>query len=142
MLKMLKYGHMIVANTARIGLMKKPQLMNLYWESTQRCNLKCKHCFNDSGERNDPDELTAGEIKKELSKIAQRYDAKNIVFITTGGELFLRGDIFEVISHANELGYKLKLLTEQKRCMPIIKTEAVLFSELQLRLWRGLHYFL
>ena len=111
MVNLLKHVHMGIANTARLGLMKKPQLMNLYWESTQRCNLKCKHCFKDSGEGNLQEELTADEMKTQLSRIAKRYDANGIAFCTTGGELFLREDIFEVIAFADELGFKCEITT-------------------------------
>ena len=111
MMKALKKSHINIANTARLGLMKKPQLMNLYWESTHRCNLRCKHCFSDSGEGNASDELTTAEIKNELHKIASRYNAKKIAFIATGGELLTRPDIFEVLTYASGLGYRCEITT-------------------------------
>lgn len=109
--KIYKYGRMKIVNTVRLGLMRKPELMGLWWECTKRCNLRCKHCFANAGEGNYQDELTTAEIKDELRKIAETYKAENISFSVSGGEPLMREDLFEVMEYAKELGYKWGLAT-------------------------------
>ena len=68
-------------------------------ELTYRCNLKCSHCYlpggqseksGESGER----ELTTGEVKKVLDQLAE----EGCLFLAfTGGEIFLRKDVFEIL---------------------------------------------
>jgi radical SAM protein with 4Fe4S-binding SPASM domain len=111
MLKIRKYGRMKIVNIVRLGLMRKPELMVLWWECTKKCNLKCKHCFANAGEGNYQDELTTTEIKDELRKIAERYKAEKISFSVSGGEPLMRKDLFEVMTYAKELGYKWGLAT-------------------------------
>jgi AdoMet-dependent heme synthase len=69
---------------------------------TERCNLKCTHCYQ-SGERSD--ELSLTEIRSVISEVADMlgawaaaYDvAFSSSFTITGGEPFLRQDIFQVL---------------------------------------------
>ncbi|MFA5318151.1 MAG: radical SAM/SPASM domain-containing protein [Patescibacteria group bacterium] len=59
---------------------------------TNRCNSKCKHCFYWQ-ELNSGNELSINEIEKISSKFGQTQ-----VLLLSGGEPFLRDDLFEIIS--------------------------------------------
>lgn len=59
---------------------------------TNRCNSKCKHCFYWQ-ELNKGNELNIEEIKKISQKLG-----KTQVLLLSGGEPFLREDLFEIIS--------------------------------------------
>jgi len=59
---------------------------------TNRCNSRCKHCFYWQ-ELNSGNELNIVEIKKISSQLG-----KIQVLLLSGGEPFLREDLFEVIS--------------------------------------------
>ena len=69
---------------------------------TERCNLKCTHCYQ-SGERSD--ELSLAEIRSVINEVADMlgewtatYDvAFSSSFTITGGEPFLRQDLFQVL---------------------------------------------
>ena len=79
------------------------------WEITHRCNFYCKHCCNNSLDKNYSSEVSkkrAFEIIDEMAKA--RVDA--IYF--TGGEPLLRKDIFAILEHAKNKGInKIRLAT-------------------------------
>lgn len=62
---------------------------------TTRCNLKCRICTTYKFSSQIDQELTAAEIKKIVLQAAE-LGLRKIVF--SGGEPFLRNDIFEIIS--------------------------------------------
>jgi len=83
---------------------------------TERCNLKCTHCYQ-SGER--PDEMSLAEIRSVISEVADMltdwataYDVNySSSFNLTGGEPFLRQDLFYVIEELSNKGFDTYLLT-------------------------------
>ena len=77
----IKYGEAEVTYKSKKILAEKPKLYNLFWETTLRCNAKCKHCGSRAGEDcNFKDELTTEEIKNALQNIANKYDANEILY--------------------------------------------------------------
>lgn len=81
---------------------------------TYRCNEKCVHCYLD---HHDHGEMTTTEIKQLLKEMA---DAGVFILTLSGGEIFLRRDIFEILEYARALTFCIKL-----------KTNAVLIGEAQ-----------
>jgi len=71
-----------------------------------RCNLRCLHCYRD-GEW-PKGILETNEVKSILDQIAE---AGTIWLLLTGGEIFLRPDIFEIYDHARKLGLLVTLFT-------------------------------
>lgn len=69
------------------------------WEVTYRCNMKCKHCH--LWQVRDHDDLTTDEAKKFIRELGQ-LGTMHLSF--SGGEPFLRNDIFELASYARECG--------------------------------------
>lgn len=85
-------------------------LENLYFELTAACNLLCKHCyvFTSNKPRQRKDLLTREIIYTAVS------DAKllGLTQVTiTGGEIFLRKDLREIVEDINRLEIGLNLLT-------------------------------
>lgn len=76
--------------------------MIVSWNVTNRCNLKCEHCYRDAGTESER-ELDTEEGKALLDEIA-KAGTKMIVF--SGGEPFMREDILELTSHAASLGLR------------------------------------
>ncbi|MEK7868631.1 MAG: radical SAM protein, partial [Candidatus Omnitrophota bacterium] len=70
------------------------------WNITKECNLSCRHCYRDAGEKA-KGELTTREAKDLLCEIKKA--GFNLV-IFSGGEPLLRNDIYELINYANRLG--------------------------------------
>jgi len=85
------------------------------WEITYRCNESCVHCFNpgashskDEKPNRKTEELTTQEAYDFLLDIK-----KSGVFrlLITGGEVFLRKDIFEIIEFAKKNRFSITLFT-------------------------------
>lgn len=81
------------------------------WNLTWRCNLRCKHCYEDAGA------LRTGQRRPELT-LEQKLDAVNQIadsFIPTlsfsGGEPLMAPDFWEVARAARERGLYLSLNT-------------------------------
>lgn len=71
---------------------------------TQRCNLRCAHCYLDAGTRaaGGAAELSTAEVEGILDQIAALSDETMVVL--TGGEPLLRPDIYDLARHAAGLG--------------------------------------
>ncbi len=88
----------------------------IQWHLTERCNLRCSHCYQ-SGHRTD--ELSFGEIREVASEVSDMLAAWSETygiafspsFNITGGEPFLRQDLFNILDHLGGLGFDLYLLT-------------------------------
>ena len=108
----MKYGEAEVTYKTRQLLSEKPKLYNLFWETTLRCNAKCKHCGSKAGENIElKEELTTEEIKNTLQSIANKYNANEILLNITGGEPLVRQDLFEVMEFAKNLRYHWGMTT-------------------------------
>jgi radical SAM protein with 4Fe4S-binding SPASM domain len=71
------------------------------WNLTQRCNLECAHCYMSASSGADPrGELTTAECRRVIDEIATVNP--NVFLILTGGEPFLRRDLFEIAAYAAE----------------------------------------
>jgi Fe-coproporphyrin III synthase len=85
-----------------------PQPPIVVWNCTQRCNLKCLHCYARAQDKVYQGELTTGESKAFLRDLA---DFKVPVILFSGGEPTLRKDIIELAGRAKELGIRVVLST-------------------------------
>src|SRR3954468_12545965 len=72
---------------------------------TYRCNERCIHCYLD---HEDHGEMTTAEIKDLLNQLS---DAGVFFLTMSGGEIFLRKDLFEIIEYARKLLFSVKLKT-------------------------------
>jgi radical SAM protein with 4Fe4S-binding SPASM domain len=69
---------------------RKPKIENVTVNVTQRCNLRCAHCFLDGG--TDVEEsLDIGDLTRFLEQ-GRRYIAKNVNFAILGGEPLMAKD--------------------------------------------------
>lgn len=79
------------------GLTRTLENATLLFEITTRCNLKCEHCFKNDFNK----ELTLTQIGAILEKVC----AFGVIdLVLTGGEPFLREDIFEIVDIAEDCG--------------------------------------
>lgn len=92
---------------------------------TNRCNLRCKHCFADSGNFN-PNELTTEELFKLID---QMKDVGTFFLAIGGGESLLRYDLFQVLKYARENFIAVSIVTNG---LLINKEIAGKFNELNL----------
>lgn len=88
------------AKALKLGIPLSVQL-----DLTYRCNERCVHCYLD---HDDHGEMTTAEIKDVLDQLA----AAGVLFlILSGGEIFLRKDLFEIAEYARKLLFSVKLKT-------------------------------
>ena len=95
----------------RKKLYKEHKLKSLFLEVTSRCNARCEHCGSSCGDFMPKDEITKKELIGVLDDIAEHYDATKIALFVTGGEPLVRKDLFEVMEHADKLGFRWGMTT-------------------------------
>ncbi len=71
--------------------------VNVTWEMTLKCNLKCAHCLSDSGAQA-KDELTTQECRQLIDQLTQM---KVFQVNIGGGEPFVREDFLELLQYAH-----------------------------------------
>ena len=76
--------------------------MLVSWMTTNQCNLKCAHCYQDA-EKASALELSTEEGEKMIDEIAR---AGFKVMIFSGGEPLVRPDIYELVAHAASRGLR------------------------------------
>jgi AdoMet-dependent heme synthase len=78
---------------------------SVHLDLTYRCNERCLHCYL---EHDDCGELETWEVKSLLDDLA----AAGVFFLAiSGGEIFLRRDIFAILEHARLRSFNVKLKT-------------------------------
>ncbi len=78
------------------------------WNITRACNLKCIHCYNDSGGNKADDELNTIDAKAVLNDLSE-FGIPSVLF--SGGEPLMRPDLFELIEYAANLGLRTVIST-------------------------------
>ena len=78
------------------------------WNTTKSCNLKCVHCYFDAGAKQDKGELTTAEAKAMIDDLAL-FGAPVLLF--SGGEPFMRKDLFELGRYASAKGLRTVIST-------------------------------
>ncbi|RMI15200.1 MAG: TIGR04053 family radical SAM/SPASM domain-containing protein [Calditrichaeota bacterium] len=75
----------------------------IIWETTNACDLACRHCRAEAIPENDPLSLSTEEAKRLLEQV-DSFGKPRPIFIFTGGDPFKRPDLFELLAYGNELG--------------------------------------
>ena len=95
-----------IDNPTPAGPRRDPPGPVVIWNLIRRCNLRCKHCYSISTDKDFPGELSTDEVFKVMDDLkAFRVPA----LILSGGEPLLRPDIFEISRRAKELGFYVGL---------------------------------
>lgn len=88
--------------------------MIMSWNTTNKCNMFCDHCYRESGEES-VGELDTTQAKKLIDEVVK---AKFKIMIFSGGEPLTRPDIFELIAYAKSQGLR-----------PVLGTNGSLITE-------------
>ena len=90
----------LIARTVR-----KRRPLSVHFDLTYRCNERCVHCYLD---HEDYGELTTSECVNALEQLA----GAGALFLTfSGGEIFLRKDLEEILAAARRLQFDISLKT-------------------------------
>ena len=82
-------------------------------ELTYGCNLRCVHCYNPTHQAKD--ELATAQITALIDQLAE---AGCLRLEFTGGEIFTRRDLFEILAYAKGKGFAVTLLTNATLITP------------------------
>ena len=80
----------------------------IIWNITNRCNLFCRHCYVDADFQRAAAELSPEEA---LDLVKQIGEAGVPLLFLTGGEPFLRSDLYSLLAKAQEYGIKVVMST-------------------------------
>ena len=84
---------------------EKHRPLSVHFDLTYRCNERCVHCYLD---HDDQGELTTAECLQVLDDLA----SSGALFLTfSGGEIFLRPDLYEILAAARRLHFDISLKT-------------------------------
>ncbi|NCC45230.1 MAG: radical SAM protein, partial [Clostridia bacterium] len=84
------------------------------WNSTRTCNLRCVHCYTDSDNKIYDNELTTEEGIKLIDELSD-FGIPSLLF--SGGEPFMRKDLFTLLEYAAKKGIR-----------PVISTNGTLID--------------
>lgn len=115
--------------------------LNVHFDLTYRCHQRCLHCYLPEAWRAGTEakaELDTARVKSILDQLAA---AGTFLLTFSGGEIFLRPDLMELLSYARRLNFSITLLTtgtwgldaEQCRALGELGLEAIHFSLYSLK---------
>ncbi len=90
----------LIARTVR-----KHRPLSVHFDLTYRCNERCVHCYLD---HSDHGEMTTAECVSVLEELAR---AGTLFLTFSGGEIFLRPDLYEILAAARRLHFDVSLKT-------------------------------
>ena len=76
-------------------MQQKHPLRQLFWESTLRCNMKCRHCGSDCKVSSLHPDMPFEDFRNVLVRIKEKYDSHKIMVIISGGEPLMREDLLK-----------------------------------------------
>ena len=82
---------------------RKHRPVSVHFDLTYRCNERCVHCYLD---HDDHGELTTAECLNILEELAQ---AGTLFLTFSGGEIFLRPDLYQILAAARRLHFDISL---------------------------------
>jgi radical SAM protein with 4Fe4S-binding SPASM domain len=81
------------------------QPLSVHFDLTYRCNERCVHCYLD---HHDHGELTTAECIAVMEDLAR---AGTLFLTFSGGEIFLRPDLYQILAAARRLHFDISLKT-------------------------------
>lgn len=95
---------MVIAESTTMKFDDRPFIA--IWETTQACDLVCKHCRACAQPKRDPRELTTAEGKVLLGQLAE---GRVPLVVLTGGDPAKRPDLVELVRYGADLGLQMGL---------------------------------
>lgn len=83
------------------------------WETTQSCDLACKHCRAQAQPLRDPRELTTAQAKDMMTRVREFGP---VIFVFSGGDCLERPDIVELVRHGSDLGMRMAATLRPRSC--------------------------
>jgi len=85
------------------------------WHLTERCNLRCRHCYQSGA----VSEMSCEEICRAVDNVRSAFESwvteydmeMSPSFHFTGGEPFLRQDLFAILDYVRKCGFSTSLMS-------------------------------
>jgi radical SAM enzyme (rSAM/lipoprotein system) len=87
------------------------ELSYLFWECTQRCNLKCLHCGSDCLSDSRIEDMPFEDFLQSILPLKQTFKSDSITVVITGGEPLLRKDLAQCGRRLRENGFRWGIVT-------------------------------
>ncbi len=87
------------------NLQREHPLRQVFWESTVRCNIHCRHCGSDCRQVAKVPDMPREDFFGVLDNIAQRMNPNEVFIILGGGEPLVREDVVECAKGISERGF-------------------------------------
>jgi radical SAM protein with 4Fe4S-binding SPASM domain len=94
--------------------------ITVVWNFTNRCNLNCLHCHQDSSPESSLPELTTSQAFKVIDNMS---DAGVAILTFSGGEPLLRKDIYAAIRRASDNGMLCTIASNGTLISPEVATK-------------------
>lgn len=115
----LRYGRMSQRLPSHLLQFSKDKKPIVVWNITQRCNLKCIHCYA-AGKPDTSKELTTAQAKAVIDDLAA-FGCPVVLF--SGGEPFVREDVLELAAYASQQKMRVVFSTNGTLITPEIARE-------------------
>lgn len=115
----LRYGRSSKHLPSHLLQFSKDKRPVVVWNATQRCNLKCVHCYAHATDQTAADELSTAEGKALIDDLAS-YGSP--VLLLSGGEPLLREDLVELADYAVQKGMRAVISTNGTLITPQLAT--------------------
>ncbi|HKA23701.1 MAG TPA: TIGR04053 family radical SAM/SPASM domain-containing protein [Candidatus Eisenbacteria bacterium] len=79
-----------------------------FWETTKACRLACRHCRATAMPYALPGQLSTQEGVRLIHDLAS-FQTRSLILVLTGGDPFMRPDLFELAAEARGLGLPVAL---------------------------------
>ena len=93
-------------------------LMQLFWECTVRCNLRCRHCGSDCTVSAVQPDMPFEDFEKVLLRVRERYNPHKVLIILSGGEPLMRSDIADCGRRIHALGFPWGMVSNGRLMTP------------------------
>ena len=93
-------------------------LMQLFWECTVRCNMRCRHCGSDCTVSSVHPDMPFEDFEKVLLRVREKYNPHRVLIILSGGEPLMRQDLAECGRRIRALGFPWGMVSNGRLMSP------------------------
>lgn len=100
-----------ISRSLNKDIIREHPLRTVFWESTLRCNLRCRHCGSDCKVASQTPDMPFEDLEPVLDSIARKCSPEKVFFIISGGEPLMRPDLEDCGRRLMERGFPWGMVT-------------------------------
>ena len=102
----------------QLDTIRRHPLMEIFWECTLRCDLKCRHCGSDCKTKAEAKDMPIEDFLKVLEGVKKCTDSYDVFVSISGGEPLMRPDLEECGRKIFDLGFPWGIVTNAMHLTP------------------------